>query len=68
MLMGFSDDAWEELMREKIKAAMEKKKGAKMEKVAGLIVDAASDLWEGKMQEKEKWAEFEEKLNKAMKD
>ncbi|MFH2021643.1 MAG: hypothetical protein ABIJ34_09635 [archaeon] len=67
MMMQLADDAWSELMMEKMKAELEKTKGAKMNKVAKIAVEAASKNWEKKMMDKAGWMEFEEKLKEAMK-
>jgi hypothetical protein len=68
MVMGLANAAWAELMKEKMKKAYEKAIGAKMDKIAALGVEANLDYWKGKMQEKSKWADFDEKLKKAMSD
>jgi hypothetical protein len=66
MIMDFANDAWAELMKEKMKAEYEKEMGAKMNKLAHIGVEACIAYWNGQMMEKAKWAEFEEKLKKAM--
>ena len=66
MIIGLANAAWTELIKEKMKKAYEKSMGAKMDKIAALGVEANMEFWMGKMQEKAKWAEFEEKINKAM--
>ena len=65
-LMKLADQAWASLMIEKMKKALEKEKGEKMSKAAEVAVEASIAFWEGKMHEKAKWSEFEEKLKKAM--
>jgi hypothetical protein len=65
-MMGIADEVWEELMKDKMKKAFEKARGEKMDKAAGLAVEASISYWEGKMKEKAKWSEFEEKLKSVM--
>ena len=66
MMMGLANEAWSELMKEKMKAAYEKAKGDKMNKVAQISVEACMAYWGSKMKSKEAWNEFEEKLKNAM--
>ena len=66
MIMGLANEAWAELMKEKMKAAFEKIKGDKMDKVAQIGVEACMAYWGNKMKDKASFEEFEEKLNKAM--
>ncbi len=66
MILGLANAAWTELLKEKMKKAYEKAAGSKMDKIAAIGVEANIEMWRGKMQEKAKWAEFEEKLDKAM--
>ena len=68
MIIDLANSAWAELMKEKMKKAYEKTMGGKMDKIAALGVEANIDFWQGKMKEKAKWSEFEEKLNDAMKE
>ncbi|GEM_PF-1832071 len=65
-MMGLADDAWEELMKEKMKIALQKAKGEKMDKVAQICVEACIAYWSNKMKEESAWAEFNEKLKNAM--
>ena len=66
MIMKHANEAWEELMKEKMKMAYEKAIGDKMNKTAQVGVEACIKYWGNKMNEKGAWAEFEEKLRKAM--
>ena len=66
MMMGLANEAWSELMMDKMKAAFEKAKGQKMDKVAHISVEACMAYWANKMKSKEAWAEFNEKLMQAM--
>ena len=64
--MQLANNAWEELMKEKMKAAYEKAIGERMNKVAQVGIEASIAYWSNKMKEKSSWDEFEEKLRKAM--
>ena len=66
MVMRLANEAWEELMKEKMKSAYEKAMGDKMNKTAQIGVEACMMYWGNKMKGKMAWMEFEEKLNKAM--
>ena len=65
-IMQLADKAWEELMKEKMKAAYEKAIGERMNKVAQVGIEASIAYWGSKMKAQSSWAEFEEKLRKAM--
>lgn len=66
MMMNLANDAWEELMKEKIKTAYEKVIGDKMSKAAAVSAEACIAYWNSKMKEEAACAEFEDKLGKAM--
>ena len=66
MMMNIANEAWEELMKEKMKSAYEKSIGDKMNRTAMVAVEACIAYWGNKMKEKAACAEFEEKLKKAM--
>ena len=66
MILGLANEAWSELMKEKMKAAYEKTIGEKMNKAAHVGVEACIAYWAQKMKSEAAWAEFEEKLSKAM--
>ena len=66
MIMGLANEAWTELMKEKMKHAYEKATGDKMNKIAQVGVDACLAYWNNEMKDKAAFAEFEEKLKKAM--
>ena len=69
MMMQLSDNAWAELMKEKMKSHYEKKVGQSMDKVAEIGVDMGLDFWESHMKQekfsKEKIDEYEKKLKEA---
>ena len=66
MMMEIANEAWTELMKDKMKAAYEKAKGDKMDKVAHISVEACMAYWANKMKSQAAWEEFEEKLKNAM--
>ncbi|HLC50286.1 MAG TPA: hypothetical protein VJI97_02555 [Candidatus Nanoarchaeia archaeon] len=66
MVMGLANDAWSKLMKEKMKAAYEKAIGPKMDRMAQVGVEACIAYWNNQMKDKAAFAEFEEKLKKAM--
>lgn len=66
MIMQLANEAWAELMKEKMKAAYEKTMGEKMNKVALVGVEACIAYWTQKMKEEGACHEYSEKLKKAM--
>ena len=66
MMMDLANEAWSELMKEKMKAAYEKAVGDKMNKSSQASVEACMAYWNNKMKEQASCAEFEEKLKRAM--
>ena len=66
MMMRLANEAWEGLMREKMKAAYEKAIGDRMDKAAQVSVEACINYWNNKMSGKASMAEFEQKIGKAM--
>lgn len=66
MFMDMANDAWSELMKEKMKSAYEKAMGDKMNKAAAVSVEACMAYWGQKMKNEASFAEFEEKLKRAM--
>ncbi len=65
MVMAIADKAWAELMKEKMKAELEKKRGAQMSKVAAAAVDASVAYWSAKMEGKSKREQHKDALRKA---
>ena len=65
-MLKLADEAWSELMKEKMKAALEKMIGDKMNKAAQVSAEASMAYWANKMKNEAALAEFEEKLRKAM--
>ena len=66
MIKGLTNEAWSKLMKEKMKAAYEKAIGPKMDRMAQVGVEACIAYWNNQMKDKASFAEFEEKLKKAM--
>jgi len=66
MMMYLANEAWSELLKDKMKAAYEKSIGDKMNKIAHISVEACIAYWGNKMKESSSWEEFEEKLKAAM--
>ena len=66
MMMDLANEAWSELMMDKMKIVYEKAMGDKMNKMAAVGVEACIAYWTNKMKEKGSCAEFEDKLKKAM--
>lgn len=69
MMLKLGDDAWADLMKEKMKAVYERERGANMDKASEVIVHASIDFWMQKMAGKEVgdefFAEFGKKLDAA---
>ncbi len=65
MMMKLAEDAWSELMKEKIKAVFEKETGSMMNKVAQATAEASIAYWTHKMEGEAKCHEHQEKIMKA---
>jgi len=65
-LFDLANQAWEELLKEKIKKVYEKKLGEHLNKTAQVAADGCADYWQSKIQEKTKCKEFQEKVKEAM--
>jgi hypothetical protein len=66
MLMDIGDEAWMELMKEKMKKHLEKTNGANMDKIAQIAVEIGTEMWKNKMMQEQKEKENEDKMMKAM--
>ena len=66
MMMYMAQDAWAELMKEKMKAAFDAKRGDKMEAAAQLAVDHSITCWNAKMQGKEVEPEKHQEYGKKL--
>jgi len=64
-MMNLANQAWAELMKEKMKKEFEKVNGERMNKIAAVGVAGCNDFWQHKMQAKAGCADFSEKLKQA---
>jgi hypothetical protein len=60
--LKLADEAWAEVLKEKIKAEIEKKKGGDLEKLAVIIAKANGEKWKNKMTIKTKSEEYKNTL------
>ncbi len=65
-MMGLADEAWSCLMKEKMKACLERTDGKHMDAIAQAAVDVSKAHWGGKMKMKADMREAMEKLRMAM--
>jgi hypothetical protein len=65
-LLALADEAWMELLKEKMKAEIEKTNGAHMSEVAKLVVEANCAKWGNMIQAKMKCNEYKESLRALM--
>jgi len=65
-MLALADEAWMELMKEKIKAEIDKVSGAHMEKVAKLVMEANFAKWSDLMKSKARCNEYKDNLNTLM--
>ncbi len=65
-MMELADEAWSCLMKEKMKACLEKMDGKKMDAIAQAAVEVSKAHWGGKMKMKADMREAMEKLRMAM--
>ncbi|MFH1094693.1 MAG: hypothetical protein V1728_00570 [Candidatus Micrarchaeota archaeon] len=65
-MMELADEAWSCLMKEKMKAYLEKMDGKKMDTIAQAAVEVSKAHWGGKMKMKADMREAMEKLRMAM--
>ena len=63
----FANDAWAELLKDKIKEQFEIKVGAKMDKIAEVAADASIEYWKHKVEAKDACKDYERKLFDAIK-
>lgn len=60
--LKLADDAWMELLKEKIKAKVEKEQGESLDKVADIVAKANSEKWKHKIMIKCKCEEYKNTL------
>ena len=58
----FADEAWKEVLKEKIKTIIEKEHGDHLEKLAEILAKANKEKWEYKITAKMKHKEYKETL------
>ena len=66
-LLKLADEAWMELLKEKIKAEIESKKGDQLRELAKIIALANKEKWHHKMAAKITCKEFKESLKEFFK-
>ena len=64
-MLRLADEAWEELVKEKMKKIFEEHNGEKMNKVAQASVEAATAFWQTKMEGMSRCHESKEKIKAA---
>lgn len=62
-LLEVADEAWMELLKEKIKKQIEATSGKKLDELAKLVNEANHSLWHGLFAEKRGTEEYKKKLN-----
>jgi hypothetical protein len=65
-LLCLADEAWREVVKEKIKAEIEKTAGQKLDKVAKLVAEANHRRWAHLIEGKQKCDDFKTQLKEAM--
>lgn len=60
--LALADEAWKEVLKEKIKDKIRAKKGEHIEKLAEIIATANGDKWKNKISAKTKCNEFKDTL------
>lgn len=61
-LLALADEAWMEVLKDKIKAEIVKKSGAELDKVAALVAETNCAKWSHMVQGKMKCEEYKDKL------
>ncbi|MFQ5645871.1 MAG: hypothetical protein ACE5GM_02990 [bacterium] len=65
-LLSLADQAWEELLKEKMKAEIQKSRGEKMDKIARLVVEADLAKWGHMITGKAKCEEYKQSLKELV--
>ncbi|MFA6989481.1 MAG: hypothetical protein WC197_05370 [Candidatus Gastranaerophilaceae bacterium] len=60
--LKLADEAWQEVLKEKIKVEIEKKKGGDLEKLAEIIAKANGEKWKHKLSIKTKREDYKNTL------
>ena len=61
-LLEFAGEAWKELLKEKIKANIEKEHGPHLDKLADMLAKANGDRWKHKIEAKMCYEEYQNTL------
>lgn len=61
-LLALADEAWMEVLKEKIKAKIESHSGKKLDQLASLVAQSNQARWKNRMGEKHVSREFKQKL------
>ena len=61
-LLGLADEAWHEVVKDKIKAEIESSCGEKLDKLAKIVASANSGRWAHQIQGKVKCEEFKSSI------
>lgn len=65
-LLHLADEAWMEVLKEKIKKDIETKEGSQLDELAKLITQSNHQRWIAKMEEKKTGTEFQSQLQSLM--
>lgn len=65
-LLCLADEAWRELLKEKIKQEIQKTSGEKLNAIAKLLAEGNHRRWSHFIEGKQKCAEFKQQLKEAM--
>ncbi|MBA3814917.1 MAG: hypothetical protein H0X29_00020 [Parachlamydiaceae bacterium] len=65
-LLALADEAWMELLKDKIKEEIKKNSSEHIEKLASLVSKANHDRWNSKIDQKKNCHQFEDDLNNLM--
>lgn len=60
--LELADTAWEEVLKEEMKAYIMKTQGTRMKELAKIVAEGNNQKWKGKMQNKKECMEFKEEL------
>lgn len=65
-LLCLADQAWKEVLKEKIKAEIEKTSGQKLNNIAKLVAETNHRRWSHMIEGKQKCEEFKQQLREIM--
>lgn len=61
-LLELADEAWMEVLYDKIKKKVETTNGAKLDQLAQIVADANNARWEAKLSKEKRCDEYEDKI------